>query len=335
MPLLALILVFVIVPIAELYVILKVGDAIGIGWTILLLVADSLLGSALLRSQGRTVWRRFNAALAEGRMPHREVMDGVLVIFGGAFLITPGFITDVFGLLLLLPPTRAIIRRLFVARLGRRVAVGVTGSRRRPRDFDVLALPTAMFGGPQGLPAGTALLNSACVLGIAILARRRGGWLLASAAIAVTTLLCGTMGSQLLFDPWSPNNLLLPGLARSMGEGWETARRRDRDNDWVVVRLGMPGLIRLIDVDTTHFKGNAPDRCSIQAGCVTGGTDQSTVAHSMFWRHLLPEQKLRPDTAHHFEQEVASLGVVTHVRLNVIPDGGINRVRMFGISSSI
>ncbi|MBN1530737.1 MAG: FxsA family protein [Thermoleophilaceae bacterium] len=137
MPVLALILVFVIVPIAELYVILKVGDAIGIGWTILLLVADSLLGSFLLRSQGRTVWRRFNGALAEGRMPHREVMDGVLVIFGGAFLITPGFITDIFGLLLLLPPTRAVIRRLVAARLGRRVVVGVTGSRGRPPAFDV------------------------------------------------------------------------------------------------------------------------------------------------------------------------------------------------------
>jgi UPF0716 protein FxsA len=137
MPILALILIFVIVPIAELYVILKVGDAIGIGWTILLLVADSLIGSALLRTQGRTVWRRFNAVLAEGRMPHREVMDGVLVIFGGAFLITPGFITDVFGLLLLVPPTRAVIRRLVVARLGRRVAVGVTGARERPRNFDV------------------------------------------------------------------------------------------------------------------------------------------------------------------------------------------------------
>ena len=65
-----------------------------------------MLGAMLLRAQGRTVWRRFNAALSEGRMPHREVMDGVLVIFGGAFLITPGFITDIFGVLLLLPPTR-------------------------------------------------------------------------------------------------------------------------------------------------------------------------------------------------------------------------------------
>ncbi|MBA3262586.1 MAG: FxsA family protein [Thermoleophilaceae bacterium] len=126
MPLLALLALFIVVPLAELYVILKVGDAIGALWTIALLAADSVLGSLLLRAQGRSVWRRFNEALAAGRMPHREVLDGVLVIFGGAFLITPGFLTDIVGLLLLVPPTRAIIRRLVARRLGRRVAVGLT-----------------------------------------------------------------------------------------------------------------------------------------------------------------------------------------------------------------
>jgi UPF0716 protein FxsA len=131
-PLWALALLFLIVPLAELYLILKVGDAIGIGWTILLLVADSLLGAWLLRSQGRAVWRRFNEILAQGRVPHREVLDGVLVIFGGAFLITPGFITDIVGLTLLIPPTRSVIRRFLVRRLGRRVTVG--GGR---PDYDV------------------------------------------------------------------------------------------------------------------------------------------------------------------------------------------------------
>jgi UPF0716 protein FxsA len=133
MPLLLLIAVFIIVPLAELYVILQVGDAIGAVWTILLLAADSLLGSLLLRSQGRSVWGRFNMALTEGRMPHREVIDGVLVVFGGAFLITPGFLTDIVGLLLLIPPTRALIRRLVVRRLGKRVAVGVVGGASQPR----------------------------------------------------------------------------------------------------------------------------------------------------------------------------------------------------------
>ena len=138
MPLLALVALFIVVPLAELYVILKVGDAIGAVWTILLLAADSVIGSLLLRAQGRAVWGRFNEALATGRMPHREVMDGVLVIFGGAFLITPGFLTDVVGLLLLIPPTRALVRRVLVRRLGRRVAVGVSGrSRARAEPFDV------------------------------------------------------------------------------------------------------------------------------------------------------------------------------------------------------
>src|SRR3954471_16473065 len=102
MPLLALVALFIVVPLVELYVILRVGDAIGAVPTILLLAADSVLGSILLRAQGRSVWQRFNKALADGKMPHREVIDGVLVIFGEAFLITPGFVTDVVGLLLLL-----------------------------------------------------------------------------------------------------------------------------------------------------------------------------------------------------------------------------------------
>ena len=132
MPLLALIAIFIVVPLAELYVILRVGDAIGVVWTILLLAADSVLGSVLLRSQGRSVWRRFNEAMREGRVPHREVIDGVLVIFGGAFLITPGFLTDIVGILLLLPPTRAFFRRALVARLGGRVVfAGVDAAGRR------------------------------------------------------------------------------------------------------------------------------------------------------------------------------------------------------------
>jgi UPF0716 protein FxsA len=135
MPLVALLALFIVVPLAELYVILKVGDAIGAVPTILLLAADSVLGSVLLRAQGRAVWRRFNAVLSEGRMPHRELIDGVLVIFGGAFLITPGFITDVVGVVLLIPPTRTLVRRLVVRRLGRRVAVNAT-ARAEPYDVE-------------------------------------------------------------------------------------------------------------------------------------------------------------------------------------------------------
>ncbi len=131
MPLPVLVLLFLLIPVAELYVIYKVGDSIGIGWTFLLLAADSVLGSLLLRSQGRTVWRRFNEALANGRMPHREVQDGVAVIFGGAFLITPGFLTDVVGLALLVPPTRALIVRLAGRVMARRMAAHAQAERGR------------------------------------------------------------------------------------------------------------------------------------------------------------------------------------------------------------
>jgi UPF0716 protein FxsA len=115
-------------------VIYKVGDAIGVLPTLALLAADSVLGSLLLRSQGRTVWRRFNEAMAAGRVPHKELQHGVAVIFGGAFLITPGFLTDVVGLLLLLPPTRALILRLVTQRIARRMTAHVSevSVRRRP-----------------------------------------------------------------------------------------------------------------------------------------------------------------------------------------------------------
>ena len=160
---LLLIVIFIVVPIAELYVILQVGDAIGAAPTILLLVADSILGSLLLRSQGRSVWRQFNAAIAAGRMPHRELFDGIAVIFGGAFLITPGFLTDVIGLLLLIPPTRALLRRIGAGWLGRRFglsaaigAAGVAGRAARasrPRDDGDTVEGTARESGeepPQG-----------------------------------------------------------------------------------------------------------------------------------------------------------------------------------------
>ena len=140
MPLLALLALFIVVPLAELYVILKVGDAIGPIPTIALLAADSVLGSLLLRAQGRSVWRRFNETMAAGRVPHRELIDGVLVIFGGAFLITPGFLTDIVGLTLLIPPTRAVIRRLVTRRLGRRIMT------REPYDVDGTATEHAPAG---------------------------------------------------------------------------------------------------------------------------------------------------------------------------------------------
>jgi UPF0716 protein FxsA len=136
--LLPLVLLFIAVPLAELAVIIQVGQAIGVWWTIALLLADSLLGSWLMRHQGRTAWRRFNAALQEGRVPTREVLDGALVIFGGALLLTPGFITDILGLVLLIPPTRALVRAVLVRRLAHRMIVSAGRTRTRPHsEYDV------------------------------------------------------------------------------------------------------------------------------------------------------------------------------------------------------
>ena len=127
MPLL-LIVLFIVVPIAELYVIIQVGQLIGVWPTLALLLADALLGSWLVKHQGRGAWRRFNEALAARRFPGKEVADGVLIVIGGTLLLTPGFITDVFGFFLLIPPTRAISRRLLKRfTIGRFTVVGVGG----------------------------------------------------------------------------------------------------------------------------------------------------------------------------------------------------------------
>jgi UPF0716 protein FxsA len=121
-----LVLLFVLVPIAEIYVIIQVGQEIGALWTVLILIVDSLIGARLLSWQGRRAWASFQSALAAGRIPHREVLDGVLIILGGAFLLTPGFITDAVGLLLLFPPTRAWFRRLLTRTLLRPSRLGWT-----------------------------------------------------------------------------------------------------------------------------------------------------------------------------------------------------------------
>jgi UPF0716 protein FxsA len=131
-----LVLLFIVVPIAELYVIIEVGEAIGVWPTLALLFADAIAGSLLLRHQGRSAWRRFNEALAQRRFPGKEVADGVLIVIGGTLLLAPGFITDVFGLLLLIPPSRALARRLLrrftVARF---TVVGMPGAGGRGDPF--------------------------------------------------------------------------------------------------------------------------------------------------------------------------------------------------------
>ncbi len=116
---LVLLFLFLLLPIAEIYVIIQVGDAIGWAPTLLLLILDGLAGAALARSQGRVAWERFNLALTEGRVPASETFDGAMIIVGGALLLAPGFITDIVGFALLIPPTRAVFKAV-VARLARR-----------------------------------------------------------------------------------------------------------------------------------------------------------------------------------------------------------------------
>jgi UPF0716 protein FxsA len=135
-----LVILFIVVPIAELYVIIQVGQLIGIWPTLALLLADALLGSLLLKHQGRGAWRRFNEALAQRRFPGKEVADGVLIVIGGTLLLTPGFLTDIAGLVLLIPPTRAIARRVL-----RRLTVG---------RFTIVGFPDRGGAGPDP-PGGT------------------------------------------------------------------------------------------------------------------------------------------------------------------------------------
>ncbi|MGF1695368.1 allantoicase [Vibrio lamellibrachiae] len=129
-------------------------------------------------------------------------------------------------------------------------------------------------------------------------------------------------------------NILGPGRGENMGDGWETARRRTPGNDWVIVALGHSANIERVVVDTAHFKGNFPDSCSIQAAYVSGGTDDQVETQSLFWRELLPAQKLSAHELHEFNEQVKDLGAITHVRLNIFPDGGISRLRLFGTKAS-
>jgi UPF0716 protein FxsA len=128
---------FLVVPIVEIYVLIQVGQVIGAWWTVLLLVADSLFGSWLLKREGVRAWRALQQAVGEARMPTRELADAALIVFGGALMITPGFVSDVFGLLAILPLTRPFARRLLTAFVARRV-VAVRGGRRPGPPGDVV-----------------------------------------------------------------------------------------------------------------------------------------------------------------------------------------------------
>lgn len=124
------------------------------------------------------------------------------------------------------------------------------------------------------------------------------------------------------------HNLNLAGRGVNMGDGWETARRRTPGNDWVILRLGHPGHIEKVEIDTAHFKGNYPDRVELRAALVTDERDLES--SSAAWAVLLPESKLDMDMQHFYTDALQDVGAVSHVRLNIFPDGGISRVRLYG-----
>ena len=119
------------------------------------------------------------------------------------------------------------------------------------------------------------------------------------------------------------HNLIMPGRAQDMSDGWETKRRRGEGFDWCVIKLGNAGTIKRVEVDTSHFKGNYPESCSIEAG-------SNTNLDEIVWQELLPNTRLQAHTRHIFVDELENCGTVTHVRFNIYPDGGVSRLRLYG-----
>ena len=123
-------------------------------------------------------------------------------------------------------------------------------------------------------------------------------------------------------------NLLLPGRGQDMGEGWETRRRREPGHDWCILALGLPGIVSRVEVDTAHFKGNFPHSCSLQGARIDATPQASLIAQSQFWPTLLAPTALQADAVGEWACE--ALGPITHVRLNLHPDGGVSRLRLWG-----
>jgi allantoicase len=117
----------------------------------------------------------------------------------------------------------------------------------------------------------------------------------------------------------TPNNMIMPGRAKHMGDGWETKRRRGPGYDWAIIRLGTPGVVSKVEIDTNHFKGNYPDSASLEGRLADGA-----------WAELLPQTKLRAHHRHLFAKQLRATAPVSQVRLNIFPDGGISRLRVYG-----
>jgi allantoicase len=126
------------------------------------------------------------------------------------------------------------------------------------------------------------------------------------------------------------SNLIAPGHGANMGDGWETRRRREPGNDWVILKLGHPGQIRRVEVDTAFFKGNYPSKCSLHGLYAPGALDEELTAGASRWLEILPPVELGPDRLQIFEKEVVAAGIVSHVRFDIYPDGGVSRLRLIG-----
>ncbi len=126
------------------------------------------------------------------------------------------------------------------------------------------------------------------------------------------------------------SNLIAPGHGLNMGDGWETRRRREPGNDWVILKLGHPGQIHRVEVDTTFFKGNYPAKCSLHGLHAPGASDEEIEAGSPGWVAILSPVELGPDRLHLFDKEIVDAGTVSHVRFDIYPDGGVSRLRLFG-----
>ncbi|HEX8560870.1 MAG TPA: allantoicase [Pyrinomonadaceae bacterium] len=160
-------------------------------------------------------------------------------------------------------------------------------------------------------------------------AARRAGGLVDLAAVESGGLVVAT--SDEFFG--HRHNLIMPGRAADMSDGWETRRRRGPGHDWCVVRLGARGTVRRVEVDTAHFKGNFPESCSLEvcdAPAGSGAPGLDPALDSAAWRELLPRARLQAHTRHFYEHELADAGPATHARFRIYPDGGVSRLRLYG-----
>ena len=138
---------------------------------------------------------------------------------------------------------------------------------------------------------------------------------------------CALSCNDMFFSAMS--NLTMPNRGVNMGDGWETKRNRTPGNrDWVILKLARPGIVNRIIVDTCHFKGNYPDSCMIEA-CMSN-SDEAVMNDKVEWKTILPDQKLGADTEHEYVKELTNPSVYSHIRLNIFPDGGVSRLRIFG-----